>query len=183
MAGEHSQGRSHDIIAHETTYRDPRRYATLLSRAGKSHVLAFHEAFADLVALFQHFTYPEIPASDRQSARRPRHGKHAGTTRSQFGKATGGRSALRDAFGKLVDDKWERRKPDPQAYVDEDEPHAQRCWSPRCSTHSWFIYRNRTRDLLRIATGGSGFRRSATSIPTWSSAWRRRRRRRRGTSS
>jgi hypothetical protein len=51
---------SHDIIAHEITHAlldgMHRRYVEA------THVdsLAFHEAFADIVALFQHFTFPEV---------------------------------------------------------------------------------------------------------------------------
>jgi hypothetical protein len=50
---------SHDIIADETTH-------TLLDGLHRRYqeptnpdVLAFHEAFADIVAIFQHFTMPE----------------------------------------------------------------------------------------------------------------------------
>src|SRR6516162_6004846 len=51
---------SHDIIAHETTHALldglHRRYQEPTNR----DVLAFHEAFADIVAIFQHFTFPEL---------------------------------------------------------------------------------------------------------------------------
>ena len=53
--------------------------------------------------------------------------------------------------------KWERRKPDPQAYIDEDEPHARGAILVAAMFDAFLaIYRSRTRDLLRIATGGSG---------------------------
>ncbi len=48
---------SHDIIAHETTHallHDVRRY--FMEPTGPD-TLAFHEAFADIVALLQHFSY------------------------------------------------------------------------------------------------------------------------------
>ncbi len=48
---------SHDIIAHETTHalvHDVRRH--FMEPTGPD-TLAFHEAFADIVALFQHFTF------------------------------------------------------------------------------------------------------------------------------
>src|SRR5207244_6938397 len=51
---------SHDIVAHETTH-------ALLDGMHRRYIednhedsLAFHEAFADLVALFEHFTFPEV---------------------------------------------------------------------------------------------------------------------------
>jgi hypothetical protein len=50
---------SHDIIAHQTTHAVldglHRRYAETTSVDS----LAFHEAFADIVALFSHFTLTE----------------------------------------------------------------------------------------------------------------------------
>ncbi len=51
---------SHDIIAHETTHAllDGLRTAFLFPT--NVDVPAFHEGFADLVALFLHFTYPEV---------------------------------------------------------------------------------------------------------------------------
>jgi hypothetical protein len=51
---------SHDIIAHETTHAILDGMQRYFLEPGNRDVLAFHEAFADLVALFQHFTYPEI---------------------------------------------------------------------------------------------------------------------------
>jgi hypothetical protein len=51
---------SHDIVAHELTHAlldGLRRNFTLPTNPD---VLAFHEAFGDLVAIFHHFSYPEI---------------------------------------------------------------------------------------------------------------------------
>ena len=51
---------SHDIVAHETTHALlDGMHRSFLSPTNPD-VLAFHEAFADIVALFQHFTFPEI---------------------------------------------------------------------------------------------------------------------------
>src|SRR4029450_5444786 len=51
---------SHDIIAHETTHAllDSLRSSFLVPT--NVDVPAFHEGFADLVALFLHFTYAEV---------------------------------------------------------------------------------------------------------------------------
>ena len=51
---------SHDIIAHETTHALFDGMHRALSRQSTRMSLAFHEAFADIVALFQHFTFPEV---------------------------------------------------------------------------------------------------------------------------
>jgi hypothetical protein len=149
---------SHDIIAHETTHAILDGMQRHFLSPGNRDVLAFHEAFADLVALFQHFTYPEILRHQIARARGDLGTENMlGQLAIQFGRATGGRSALRDAFGKIVGDKWVRRDPDPQAYVDEDEPHARGALLVAAMFDAFLaIYRNRTRDLLRIATGGTG---------------------------
>ena len=51
---------SHDIIVHEVSHAllDGLRARFLLPT--NRDVLAFHEGFADLVAIFQHFSYPEV---------------------------------------------------------------------------------------------------------------------------
>jgi hypothetical protein len=51
---------SHDIIAHETTHAILDGMHSRFNEATNPDVLAFHEAFADIVALMQHFTIPEI---------------------------------------------------------------------------------------------------------------------------
>jgi hypothetical protein len=149
---------SHDIIAHETTHAILDGMQRYFLSPGNRDVLAFHEAFADLVALFQHFTYPEILRHQIAGARGDLGTENMlGQLAIQFGRATGGRSALRDAFGTVVEGKWKRREPDPQAYIEEDEPHARGALLVAAMFDAFLaIYRNRTRDLLRIATGGTG---------------------------
>src|SRR4051812_32975430 len=50
---------SHDIVAHETTHALLDGLHRRYTEATNPDVLAFHEGFADIVALFQHFTLPE----------------------------------------------------------------------------------------------------------------------------
>jgi hypothetical protein len=149
---------SHDIIAHETTHAILDGMQRYFLSPGNRDVLAFHEAFADVVALFQHFTYPEILRHQIARARGDLGTENMlGQLAIQFGRATGDRSALRDAFGTVVNGEWKRRQPEPQAYVDEDEPHARGALLVAAMFDAFLaIYRNRTRDLLRIATGGTG---------------------------
>lgn len=51
---------SHDITAHEVTHAILDGMHNYYNEATNPDVLAFHEAFADIVALFQHFTFPEV---------------------------------------------------------------------------------------------------------------------------
>src|SRR5262249_4923162 len=51
---------SHDIIAHEVTHALLDGIHRRFNEPSNPDVLAFHEAFADLVALFQHFSLPDV---------------------------------------------------------------------------------------------------------------------------
>lgn len=163
--GEHMAGGlvfsclSHDIVAHETSH-------ALLDGMNRSFlsptnpdVHAFHEAFADLVALFQHFTFPEILrhqiATTRGDVRS--HENLLGQLAGQFGRGTGLRTALRDAIGRVVDGKWQPHQPTPDEYEKTTESHARGAILVAAVFDAFLlIYERRTADLLRLATGGSG---------------------------
>jgi len=51
---------SHDVIVHETTHALLDALRSEFNRPTNPDVLGFHEGFADLVALFLHFTYAEV---------------------------------------------------------------------------------------------------------------------------
>ena len=51
---------SHDIIAHEVTHALLDGMHSRFVEASNPDVLALHEAFADIVAIFQHFSHPEV---------------------------------------------------------------------------------------------------------------------------
>ena len=150
---------SHDIIAHETTHS---LLDTVLPRYMDStnpDVLAFHEAFADLVALFQHFSFPEVlhqqiakTGGDLASQ------SLLGELALQFGQATGLYGGLREAIGEIdANGKWVPRKPDPSAYKRDTEPHERGSLLVAAMFDAFLtIYRSRVADLLRIATRGSG---------------------------
>ena len=147
---------SHDIIAHETTHAILDGLQRYYLEPNNGDVLAFHEAFADLVAVFQHFTYPEIL---RHQIARARGKLETETLLSQlaleFGRATGRRAALREYVGMREEDG--ARKPLPEGAIDEQEPHARGALLVGSMFDAFLaIYRHRTRDLLRIATGGTG---------------------------
>jgi hypothetical protein len=91
---------SHDIIAHEVTHAIVHRLRRHFLEPTNVDVLAFHEAFSDIVALFQRFTYRDVLISQLQEA-----GGRLELARSlvelaqQFGQATGSGVALRSALG------------------------------------------------------------------------------------
>lgn len=151
---------SHDIIAHEITHAlldgMHRRYI----EATHPDSLAFHEAFADIVALFQHFTFPEVLKDQIARTRGDLSSQNLlGQLAQEFGKAIGHYGSLRDALGEINETtgKWEPLAPDPMAYQKVIEPH-ERGAILVATIFDVFsnIYRRRVADLLRIATGGTG---------------------------
>jgi Subtilase family len=183
---------SHDIIAHETTHALLDGLHRRFREPTNPDVFAFHEAFADIVALFQHFTLPEalrhqIAATRGHLEKQNLLGQLAG----QFGQATGRYGALRDYLGKVVkvplnpgddigeyDDEdddgsndrkpekprmkeiWVRRKPKQCDYAkakEANEPHRLGAVLVSAVFDAFLhIYKVRTADLLRLATGGTG---------------------------
>jgi hypothetical protein len=94
---------AHDIIAHETTHAILDGMHIYYTEPTNPDVFAFHEAFADIVALFQRFTYPELLRSQIARARgRLDSGTLMTRLALQFGQATGRHQALRDALGYVV---------------------------------------------------------------------------------
>src|SRR4029453_11939800 len=91
---------SHDIGAHETTPALLDGFHQYFMEPTNEDVLAFHEAFADIVALFQHFSFPEVIAHQIPKRRgNLRDENLLAQLASQFGHARGAYGALRDAIG------------------------------------------------------------------------------------
>lgn len=138
---------SHDIIAHEMTHAIVDRLRRYFLEPTNPDVLAFHEGFSDIVALFQHFSFPDLVGREIQRGR----GDIQQPTvlvelAQQFGFATGRGSSLRSALG------------DPAATLEgTTEVHERGAILVAAVFDGFFqTYRTRIRDLVRIATGGSG---------------------------
>ncbi len=152
---------SHDIIAHETAHALLDGLHRRFNQPTNPDMLAFHEAFADIVALFQHFTFPEILQHQIRQTRGDIKSQETllGQLAGQFGRATGARSALRDAIGRFNPDtnRWEPHQVDPAEYERTLEPHGRGAILVAAIFDAFLsIYGMRTADLLRLYTGGSG---------------------------
>jgi hypothetical protein len=150
---------SHDIVAHETTHAllDATLPKYLLPT--NRDALAFHEAFADIVALFQHFSFPEVLRDHIAKTRGDLASQSLlGQLAQQFGQATGRYGGLREAIGRTDETgRWVPLTPDPSAYDTIDEPHARGALLVAAVFDAYLaIYRARVSDLIRLATGGSG---------------------------
>jgi len=148
---------SHDIIAHETTHAILDGIHPRLLDASNDDMLAFHEAFADVVAIFQHFALPDLLLDQVQKTRGElSHNNLLAQLASQFARSTNRGQALRNALG-TFDEHGKREPPDPTAYAHTKEPHARGAILVAAIFDAFLrIYEDRVADLLRIATGGTG---------------------------
>jgi hypothetical protein len=167
---------SHDIIAHETTHALLHGLRLRSIEPTNPDVLAFHEAFADIVALFQHFTLPEALRHQIAVTRGNLEQENLlGQLARQFGEATGRYGALRDYVGRIVRKKvsdadtesdsddpeernvWIRNKPKRTDYAAADEPHQRGAVLVAAVFDAFLqIYKRRKADLVRLASGGTG---------------------------
>jgi hypothetical protein len=151
---------SHDVVAHETTHAllDGMHHRFL--DPSNPDVFAFHEAFADIVALFQHFTFSDVLRHQIAQTRGDLASQNLlGKLAQQFGEAIGNYGALRDALGRVNPrtELWEPLPPDPSAIQTTREPHARGAILVAAVFDAFLaIFKSRIADLLRIATGGSG---------------------------
>ncbi|MDR3473575.1 MAG: S8 family serine peptidase [Devosia sp.] len=140
---------SSDIVAHEMSHALLDGLHRRFQEASNPDVPAFHEAFADIVALFQHFTLKELV---RFSIAQTRGDLQAANLLSglakQFGEGSGRSGPLRE---------YGTPKMDTLDYDTTFEPH------DRGSILVFAVYgaflkivARRTADLTRLATGGSG---------------------------
>ena len=150
---------SQDIVSHETTHAlldgMHRRYV----EDNHPDTLAFHEAFADLVALFQHFTFAEVLRHQIERTRGNLETQSLlGELAQQFGEATGRYGALRNAIGEVdANGVWRPIQPDPQRLTDATEPHERGSILVAAMFSAFLaIYKKRTKGLITLASAGSG---------------------------
>lgn len=143
---------SHDIIAHEVTHALLDGLRTHFTLPTNPDVLAFHEGFADLVAIFQHFSYKEVVDAAIGKARgNLAQAKMLTDLARQFGHTTGSTQALRSA----IDVTSEQDSPKP--YGEDQEPHALGSVLVSAVFEAFMtIYKRKIERYIRLATGGSG---------------------------
>ncbi len=149
---------SHDVVAHEMSHALLDGMASGLASPTNGDMLAFHEAFADLVALFQHFALPHI--LNHQLARTRgslRVKSYLVELAQQFGEGSGLHGALRSYLG---------IEPDPNAIDAATEPHTRGAILVAAIFDAFVtIYEHRVADLRRIASEGTGILREGELHP------------------
>lgn len=140
---------SRDIIAHEMTHALLDGLHRRFEEASNPDVVAFHEAFADIIALFQHFTITELVRYEIAQARgNLTAAKLLGGLAKEFGEGANRHGPLRDYVGSGA------AKLD---YATTLEPHARGSILVRAVYDAFVsVVARRTADLVRIATGGTG---------------------------
>lgn len=151
---------SHDIIAHEVTHAILDGMHRHYNEPSNPDVLAFHEAFSDIVALFQHFTFPEVLKSQIAKTRGELESQNLlGELAQEFGYGTGNYGSLRQAIGEIDPEtkKWKLKSPNPADYREVLEPHKRGSILVSAIFEAFVtIYKTRVADLNRIATNGTG---------------------------
>jgi hypothetical protein len=151
---------SHDTVAHEVTHALLDGLRAHFSLPTSSDVLAFHEGFADIVAVFQHFSYEQVVrAAIRNSRGAISRAKLLTDIARQLGQSSReSKSALRSAI-----DYSEKHKPD------SNEPLEPKLYDPTLEPHDLgpvlviavfeafiAVFKRKTERILRLATNGSG---------------------------
>ncbi len=176
---------SHDIIAHETTHAIVDGIREYFTEPTNIDVPAFHEAFADLAALFCHFSHkdvlldtiqktggrlfefqlkPDAQVSSEADPAGPVFQEQLTSPNPlielalQFGGASGMRAGLRNALG---------TRPNSDDIKIKTEPHDRGSILVAAVFDAYFtIYTRRTFDLFRIYRAGGGvFSKSDLPVP------------------
>jgi hypothetical protein len=148
---------SHHIVAHETSHAILDGLHPRLLEATNPDMLAFHEAFADLVAIFQTFTLPGVLQHQIQFTRGDLRTENLLVRLApQFARATGRGGALRNALGEPGPD-GRTTPPDPADLTRATKPHTRGAILVAAVFDAFLqMYENRIADLRRIGTGGTG---------------------------
>jgi hypothetical protein len=151
---------SPDIVAHETTHAILDSIHHRYLEDTNEDVAAFHEGFADIVALLQRFTFGDL-VEQQLYASGGRLDRYTvlGELATQFGEALeGNRGALRSMIGRWDKrDRWVPLKPSPSDYINNVEPHDRGAVLVATIFDAFQrVFRYRTCDLLRIASSGTG---------------------------
>lgn len=141
---------SQDIVAHETTHAILDGVHRRFIEPSGPDTLAFHEAFADLVALLQHFTMPEVVEQQLAQVQGRLRSRNTLTGLArQFGDATGRAGALREAIDTEPGDT-------PADYATISEPHARGAALVAAVFDAFVtIFERRTADLVRLSQNTS----------------------------
>jgi hypothetical protein len=150
---------SHDTVAHETTHALLDGLRAHFSLPMSPDVLAFHEGFADVVAVFQHFSYEQVvrAAIRKSGGDLSRADLLTGIARQLGQTNRESRSSLRSAIEYISDEPKEGEKKTLRVYDPNLESHDLGSVLLFAVFEAFInVFRRKTQRLVRLATGGSG---------------------------
>lgn len=159
---------SHDIVVHEATHAILDGRHRYFVEDSHPDMRALHEAFADLVAIFQLFSFPNVLVEQIARTRGDlRSESMLGALAQEFGRTLGRSGALRNALGtRDVEGTWRLLNPNPEALRSATGPHERGAVLVAAVFRSFLnIYTDTTRDLFRIASQGTGILRDGDIDP------------------
>ncbi|WP_205514140.1 hypothetical protein [Longitalea arenae] len=152
---------SPDIVAHETTHAILDSLHPYLRKDTNDDMLAFHEGFADIIALLQRFTFQSVVEEQIRNSRGDLLSPQnlLGDLAIQFGQAVSqNRRALRSFLVENdKDGKIQLIKPDPSKLASTTDPHARGGILVAAVFDAFArLYKHRVANLIRLATNGTG---------------------------
>lgn len=155
---------SQDIIAHETTHAILHGMQKRSIEPTSTDALAFHEGFADIVALLQHFSLSSVVEHELGRSRGSlRDTQLLNGLATQFGQATGRKGALRSALELIEkeqaakelaanEEEREKQRKALPTMANTLEPHKRGQFLVAAVFDAFVtIYERRTADLMRLA--------------------------------
>ena len=153
---------SHDIVAHEVTHALLDGLRANFTIPTNPDVPGFHEALADLVAVFQHFSYRDVlEKAIAQSRSKLQMAPLLTDLAWQFSQSQGGQygHALRSAVER-------KRRGEKRLYGQDREPHALGSILVGAIFEAFTtIYERKVKRFIRLATDGSGILRKGDLSP------------------
>jgi hypothetical protein len=152
---------SPDIISHEVTHAILHSIHPYLMNDTNPDMLAFHEAFSDIIALLQRFTFKTVVEDQIKSSRGDLLSPEnlLGDLAIQFGQAvSGNRRALRSFLvEKDENGNWRNITPNPSLYHTLTEPHSRGGILVAAIFDAFArLYKYKVADLIRLASNGTG---------------------------
>jgi hypothetical protein len=161
---------SHDTVAHEVTHALLDGLRAHFSLPTSSDVLGFHEGFADIVAVFQHFSYEQVVRAAIRNSRGvlSRAALLTDIARQLGQTSRSSKSALRSAIDysdKQAKKADKEKKPEdgaappagPKLYNSDLEAHELGSVLVIAVFEAFIaVFRRKTERLVRLATSGSG---------------------------
>jgi hypothetical protein len=154
---------SHDTVAHEVTHALLDGLRAHFSLPSSPDVLAFHEGFADLVAVFQHFSYEQVVRSAIHNSRGVLSraalltdiARQLGQTGREYKTAL--RSAIDFTAQQTKQSEGKEANKSPRLYDSKLEPHDLGSVLVIAVFEAFIaVFKRKTERLMRLATGGSG---------------------------